>query len=159
MASTSSPYARPLKAQILGIGPVKDFIASNGEPRQFVQLGLATHEQAIKGFHYNPEKLKTIKENNFVIIKNYNTRQDGNITLNASTLMYKCSSFEIPQTIKDVARQFVYPPEANIVTIMEASSSPVKTMVSLKGFITQVRSHEQSSIFFMFLLQLSSTIT
>ncbi|KAJ8050039.1 hypothetical protein HOLleu_03068 [Holothuria leucospilota] len=137
MASTSAPYQTAIRGKIIAIGPEKDFITSSGEPRKFTQLGLATREKAIKVFHYAPEKIRMIKEGNCVLIKNCNSRQDGHITLNSTSIMYMRANIDIPQAIIQDAKQLIHPPEARLVTIQEANASPVKSTVTLQGFITQ----------------------
>lgn len=138
MASTSEPYNKPIRAQVVALSSMKDFISSSGEPRSFLQLKLATEGRALKAFHYEPQKIQTIKEGNHAIIRNYRTPQDQNITLNAIPTLYKCASFIIPSTVIETAKALIHPTEAELVTVLQATTSPVKTMVSLKGFITQV---------------------
>ncbi|PIK45335.1 hypothetical protein BSL78_17800 [Apostichopus japonicus] len=124
------PYTKPLKATVVAIAPPKEFINNNGEKKSMILLGLANSEKVFKASLYN-SKMTCIKEGSTLAVKNYITKPDG-------SLIFLTQPLQVPSKLKEEAYSIVHPPEAELMAISKAASSPVKTPVFLKGFITQV---------------------
>lgn len=134
---TMQPYTKPLKATVVAIAPPKEFINNNGEKKSMILLGLANSEKVFKASLYN-SKMTCIKEGSTLAVKNYITKPDGSLIFNQATSIFLTQPLQVPSKLKEEAYSIVHPPEAELMAISKAASSPVKTPVSLKGFITQV---------------------
>lgn len=121
---TMQPYTKPFKATVVAIAPPREFINNNGEKKSMILL-------------YN-SKMTCIKEGSTLAVKNYITKPDGSLIFNQATSIFLTQPLQVPSKLKEEAYSIVHPPEAELMAISKAASSPVNTPVSLKGFITQV---------------------
>ncbi|KAJ8048747.1 ATP-dependent DNA helicase PIF1 [Holothuria leucospilota] len=80
---------------------------------------------------------KTSEVNSSVLIKNFICKP-SNLVLTTTTKVYRCAPVTaIPSAFMQEAIKLVHPPDAPVVTIQAAKTSPVKSTTTVRGYIVQ----------------------
>lgn len=134
-STQSTPYTAALKVKICGVGPVIGYKNASGEKRQSTVIGFADYTMAVKGVLYDSAKLPLMKEGQTVmllnvILKNYIGKS---IVLTNRSKVLKTGPLEVPAALIKQGKYIACPPPAAEVDIKTVQTSPIKTLVTLRG--------------------------
>ncbi|XP_064632071.1 uncharacterized protein LOC135490671 [Lineus longissimus] len=124
----------PLKATVVAVGPQKSFQNTNGT--NVWTAAIADKTAAMKINIYDQTHAQKFIPNNTILITNYSSK-GTHITTNNKTKIYKTKTMVISTELRTRANDIINPPDAPLVTIQQATSSPLKTTVTIEGTVTQ----------------------
>lgn len=129
------PYAQPLKVKVCAVGNIQNYQIDSGEKKECVTVGMGDATDAIKGTLYDTSKLKTLTGDSTVILMNYIFKNEGEpaIVITKNTKVLKTGTMEVPQDILEKGKRIANPPPAVTRPIKAVKTSPVKSLVSVKG--------------------------
>lgn len=134
------PYAQPLKVKVCAVGSIQKYQVDSGEKKECVTIGLG---DAIKGTVYDTTKLKTLSANSTVIGMNYIFKNEGepDVVITKNTKVMKTGTMEVPLDVLEKGERIENPPPAVTRPIKPVKTSPVKSLVSVKGRVVPVSIH------------------
>lgn len=133
------PYAQPLKVKVCAVGSIQKYQVDSGEKKECVTIGLG---DAIKGTVYDTTKLKTLSANSTVIGMNYIFKNEGEPdVITKNTKVMKTGTMEVPLDVLEKGERIENPPPAVTRPIKPVKTSPVKSLVSVKGRVVPVSIH------------------
>lgn len=133
----TGPYDKPLKCLVAAVGETKTYTTQQGDEKTMTVVAFADQSASIKGIVYNDSLLKTLSVNSSVLIKNFICKP-SNLVLTTTTKVYRCAPVTaIPSAFMQEAIKLVHPPDAPVVTIQAAKTSPVKSTTTVRGYIVQ----------------------
>lgn len=137
------PYAQPLKVKVCAVGSIQKYQVDSGEKKECVTIGLGDATDAIKGTVYDTTKLKTLSANSTVIVMNYIFKNEGEpaVVITKNTKVMKTGTMEVPLDVLEKGERIENPPPAVTRPIKAVKTSPVKSLVSVKGRVVSVSIH------------------
>lgn len=134
------PYSNPLKVKVCGVGTPGSYTTSAGQKKESVVIGVADRDSSMKVILYDLEKLSSLKVSDTVMLTNYVFKLDPEpvVILTKVSKIMKTSSIDVPQKVIDEAKNISHPPPAETISLKTAKTSPVKTLISVKGRVTSV---------------------
>ncbi|XP_052703444.1 uncharacterized protein LOC128179831 [Crassostrea angulata] len=134
-SSQSTPYASAIKVNVCGVGPVISYKNAGGEKRQSTVIGFADNTMAVKGVLYDSAKLHLMKEGQTVMLLNVILKNDvgKSIVMTNRSKVLKTGPMEVPASLIQRGKDIACPPPAAEVNIKTVQTSPVKTLVTLRG--------------------------
>lgn len=139
-SSQSTPYASAIKVNVCGVGPVISYKNAGGEKRQSTVIGFADNTMAVKGVLYDSAKLHLMKEGQTVMLLNVILKNDvgKSIVMTNRSKVLKTGPMEVPAPLIQRGKDIACPPPAAEVNIKTVQTSPVKTLVTLRGQVVSV---------------------
>lgn len=136
----SKPYSQPLKVKVCAVGTLQKYQVDSGEKKECFTVGLADATDALKGTVYDSSKLKILSPSSTVIVMNYIFKNDSEptVVITKNTKVLKTGAMEVPQGIMDKGEKIANPPPAVTRPIKDVKTSPVKSLVSVKGRVVSV---------------------
>ncbi|XP_061169993.1 uncharacterized protein LOC133179218 [Saccostrea echinata] len=137
-ASKPKPYSNPLRVRIFGSSNPSKYMTADGRERKSVTLGAADQEDAIKIVLYDLSKLTSVKDQDSVLLTNYVYKIDPCpcIILTTVSKVMKTLLINVPPHLQATAKSIANSLPAKSVAIRDVKTSPVKTMVTIKGRVT-----------------------
>lgn len=134
-SSQSTPYASAIKVNVCGVGPVISYKNAGGEKHQSTVIGFADNTMAVKGVLYDSAKLHLMKEGQTVMLLNVILKNDvgKSIVMTNRSKVLKTGPMEVPASLIQRGKDIACPPPAAEVNIKTVQTSPVKTLVTLRG--------------------------
>lgn len=139
--ASSAPYTTAIKVQICGVGEVNNYRNANGEQRQSMTVGFADHTMAAKGILYDVSKANVLRNGVTVMLLNVILKKHLNtIVMTNRSKILKTGPFqqEVPEYFQKQGQDLACPPPAEMVAINKIKTSPVKTLVSIRGQVVSV---------------------
>ncbi|XP_056018770.1 uncharacterized protein LOC130054182 [Ostrea edulis] len=132
------PYSNPLKVKVCGVDTSGSYTTSAGQKKESVVIGVADRDSSMNVIVYNLEKLSSLKVSDTVMLTNYVFKLDPEpvVILTKVSKIMKTSSIDVPQKVIDEAKSISHPPPAETISLKTAKTSPVKTLISVKGRVT-----------------------
>ncbi|XP_056002815.1 uncharacterized protein LOC130049384, partial [Ostrea edulis] len=108
---------------------------ASGEQRHSVVIGFADSTMAVKGVLYDTSKLNLVKDGTTVMLLNVIMKNDSakSIVITNSSKILKTGPLEVPESLIKQGKAIACPPPADKVDIKSVQTSPVKTLVTLRG--------------------------
>ncbi|XP_061165364.1 uncharacterized protein LOC133174295 [Saccostrea echinata] len=131
----SLPYTTAIKAVVCGVGEVKKYRNASGEQRQSVTIGLADSSMAVRGVLYDVSKMDTFKVGCTVMLLNSIIKKDAvrSIVLTNRSKILKTGPVAVSESLRKEALEMACPPPAEMVDIKAVHTSPVKTVLTIRG--------------------------
>ena len=139
--AASAPHNTALKVQVCGVGDVVNYKNSSGEQRQSLTMGLADHTMAAKAILYDVTKANMLKVGTTLMLLNVIIKRDSkSVVMTNRSKLLKTSPFleSLPAHLIKEGLELACPPPAEVVSINKIKTSPVKTMVSIRGQVVSV---------------------
>lgn len=133
----NKPYHTPLYCTIASRSDVITYL-KDGTQKDMMYVSLCDQTDFIKAISYDPDKLSAFPDGSTVYVKAYICRSDKTLVLTTQTKIYKAKQMEVPDTIMTQAVNLVRPPTPPPMPIKDIKQSPIKTMTSVSGEVTQV---------------------
>lgn len=146
--AASAPYNTALKVQVCGVADVVNYKNSSGEQRQSLTMGLADHTMAAKAILYDVTKANMLKAGTTLMLLNVIIKRDSkSVVMTNRSKLLKTSPFleSLPAHLIKEGLELACPPPAEVVSINKIKTSPVKTMVSIRGQVVSVSNFEFQS--------------
>ena len=136
----STPYSGAMKLKICGVGPIVGYRNASGDQRQSIVIGFADSTMAVKGVLYDASKLNIVKEGTTVMLINVILKSEGgkSVVITNRSKILKTGPIEVPEFLVKQGREIACPPPAAEVDIKTVQTSPVKTLVTLRGQVVSV---------------------
>lgn len=138
----SKPYSVPIKVRVCAIGTRQKYQTDSGEKKDYAIVGLGDTTDVIKGVVYDSSKLSTgtLQENSSVILMNYIFKNETEpaIVITKNTKVMKTAQVNVPNSLVERAVAIANPPPAATMALKNVKTSPIKTLVSVKGRIISV---------------------
>lgn len=131
------PYYPPMKV-IVATRSEKIMYKKDNTDKEMMYLGLCDTSGHIKATLYDLSKVDGLPNGSTVILRNYLVRPDKTLAITSKSQLFKSSQLQVPD---DIIRQSVYsvrPPTPPPIPLKTVHSSPVKTVTSVTGVVTQV---------------------
>jgi hypothetical protein len=137
---SSTPYSGALKVKVCEVGPVVAYRNASGEQRQSTVIGFADATMAVKGILYDVNKLNVVKVGSTVMLLNVIMKNETvkSIVITNRSKILKTGHLEVPASLIKQGKEIACPPPAAEVDINTVQTSPVKTLVTLRGQVVSV---------------------
>uniref|UniRef100_K1PZW8 Replication protein A 70 kDa DNA-binding subunit n=1 Tax=Magallana gigas TaxID=29159 RepID=K1PZW8_MAGGI len=134
---SSAPYNTALKVVVCGIGQVVQYRNASGDQRESVTVGFADQSMAAKGTLYDMTKKDTLRVGSTVMLMNSIIKKDmKTIVITNKSKVLKTSPLEdVPRERIQEGHALACPPPAETVEIKAVHTSPVKTLLTIRGQI------------------------
>lgn len=155
---SSAPYNTALKVIVCGIGQVVQYRNASGDQRESVTVGFADQSMAAKGTLYDMTKKDTLKVGSTVMLMNSIIKKDLEtiVITNKSKILKTSPLTDVPKERVEEGHALACPPPAKTVEIKAVHTSPVKTLLTIRGQIISVSKWGKNHIICLFLLHLQS---
>ena len=136
----SAPYNAAIKVAVCGIGQVVQYRNANGDQRESMTVGFADQSMAVKGTLYDLTKKETLRVGTTVMLMNTIIKRDMKtiVITNKSKVLKTSPLANISEERIKEGHALACPPPADRVQIKSVHSSPVKTLVTIRGQIISV---------------------
>ncbi|KAJ8034442.1 ATP-dependent DNA helicase PIF1 [Holothuria leucospilota] len=132
----SKPYQTPLHCTIATRSDVITY-QKDGVQKTMMYVALCDNTDYIKATLYDPSKIAQFGNGSTVYVRNYICRTDKTLALTSQTKVYPAKPIAVPDEIIQNAVHLVRPPTPPPMLIKDVKVSPVKTMATLSGEVTQ----------------------
>ncbi|XP_064618967.1 uncharacterized protein LOC135482649 [Lineus longissimus] len=127
----------PLKVTIVALSTKKTIKATNNTTITFWTAAIADENTVTKINLYDEHLVAKCNPNKTVIMTSTKSRAD-HLTTNPETRIYSTKFMHVPEQLINEGKLLINPPDAHIVTLKNAATSPLKTRLSVQGTVTQV---------------------
>lgn len=135
-AAIVKPYQPPVKV-ILATRSEKIVYKKDNVDKEMMYLGLCDSSGHIKATLYDLSKVDRFPNGTTIIIRNYLVRADKTLAITSKSQVFKSSQLEVADDILHQAVCSVRPPTPPPIPLKTVHSSPVKTVTSVTGVVTQ----------------------
>lgn len=136
----SRPYNTPLRCMLATKSDVIKY-HKDGEQKEMIYLGLCDHTGFTKATLYDPSKVANLPNKTSVIINNFIVRPDKMLVLTKQTKIFKTKQMDVPDSLIEATINSVRPATPPPIPTSMIKTSPIKTLTSVAGEITQVSSN------------------
>lgn len=135
-----SPYSGAIYAQVCGKGGITHYKNASGQQRQLLTLGLADSTKAVKAILYDISMEEMFEVGSVVLLLNCIIKKDQNTIVLTKRTKIRRSTLgqKVPTEIQEQAYAIACPPAAAEISVKDVQTSPIKSMVSVKGQVTAV---------------------
>lgn len=133
----SKPYQTPLHCTIATRSDLITY-QKDGVQKSMMYIALCDTTDFIKATLYEPSKISQFQNGSAMYVRNYICRPDKTLVLTSQTKVYPAKPINVPDEIIQHAINLVRPPTPPPMLIKDVKLSPVKTMATLSGEVTQV---------------------
>lgn len=135
--SNIKPYYPPLKV-ILATRSEKITYKKDNVDKEMMYLGICDVTGHIKATLYDLSQIDHFANGSPIMIRNYLVRPDKTIAITSKSQIFRTGQLQVPDSILQQAVHSVRPPTPPPIPPKEVHSSPVKTITSIMGTVTQV---------------------
>lgn len=134
--SNIKPYYPPLKV-ILATRSEKITYKKDNVDKEMMYLGICDVTGHIKATLYDLSQIDNFANGSPIMIRNYLVRPDKTIAITSKSQIFRTGQLQVPDSILQQAVCSVRPPTPPPIPLKEVHSSPVKTITSIMGTVTQ----------------------
>ncbi|KAJ8048378.1 hypothetical protein HOLleu_00661 [Holothuria leucospilota] len=135
-SSSTNPYNPPIKV-VLATRSEKITYKKDGTDKDMMYLALCDSTGHIKATLYDLSKVEAFSNGSTIMVRNYLVRNDHTIAITSKSQIFKSSPLQVPDAVMQQAVCSVRPPTPPPIPLKEVHSSPVKTMTSVQGMVSQ----------------------
>lgn len=135
----SAPYAKPVKVVVCGVSDVYHYRNDRKPDNKMWIVCFADQSMDIKGVLYYEEHLQKCIVGHCLLISNAIVKNNPeSLVITKETVLRRSGGLEVHEDLQRLAKLIACPMPAQEAPIVRVGTSPVKTMVTVKGRIVSV---------------------